>query len=56
MEYQGYYSPTMIVHKTGLDYKKHCTFATGTYVQANHDDANRKKTNAPRTLDGIYLR
>jgi len=46
----------MIVHKTGLDYKKHCTFATGTYVQANHDDANRKNTNAPRTLDGIYLR
>jgi len=50
-----YYSPRMIVHKTGLDYKKHCIFATGSYVQANHDDANRKNTTAPRTLDGIYL-
>jgi len=54
----GYQDTTvrMIVHKTGLDYKKHCAFATGSYVQANHDNMNRKNTNAPRTLNGIYLR
>jgi len=51
-----YYSPRMIIHKTGLNYKKHCEFTTGSYVQANHDDKNKKNTNAPRTLDGIYLR
>ena len=51
-----YYSPRMIVHKTGLNYKKHCEFTTGSYVQANHDDQKKKNTNAPRTLDGIYLR
>ena len=49
-----YYSPHMIVHQTGLDYHKHCHYAFGTYVQASNEP-HPTNTNAPRTLDCIYL-
>jgi hypothetical protein len=50
-----YYSPRMILHQRNLDYNKHCQYAFGTYVQA-HDEPNPSNTNAPCTLDCIYLR
>ena len=50
-----YYSPRMILHQRNLDYGRHCQYAFGTYVQA-HDEPDPKNTNAPRTLDCIYLR
>ena len=49
-----YYSPRMILNQTNLDYNKHCVIPFGTYVQANHE-TNPTNTNAPRTLDMIYL-
>jgi hypothetical protein len=49
-----YYSPRMILHQQNLDYDKHCQYAFGTYVQA-HDKPDPSNTNAPRTLDCIYL-
>ena len=51
----NYYSPRMILHRQTLDYRKHCTHAFGTYVQVNNDP-QPTNTNAPRTLDCIYLR
>jgi len=50
-----YYSPRMLVHKKTLDYDKHCRYSFGMYVQA-HDELTPSNTNAPRTLDCIYLR
>ena len=38
-----------------LDWDKHCKYAFGTYVQANQNN-DPTNTNAPRTIDGIYLR
>ena len=49
-----YYSPCMILHQRNLDYNKHCRYAFGTYVQA-HDEPAPSNTNAPHTLDCIYL-
>ena len=49
-----YYSPRMIVHKEGLNYDKHCKYSFGTYVQG-HNEPNPTNTNAPRSLDCIYL-
>ena len=50
-----YYSPRMILHQRSLDYSRHCQYAMGTYVQA-HDEPTVSNTNAPRSLDCIYLR
>ena len=50
-----YYSPRMILHQENLDFAKHCQFTFGEYVQA-HDEPNPTNTNAPRSLDCIYLR
>lgn len=50
-----YYSPRMILHQRHLDFAKHCQYAFGAYVQA-HEEPNPSNTNAPRTLDCIYLR
>ena len=45
----------MILHQRSLDYNRHCQYALGTYVQA-HDEPKHSNTNAPRSLDCIYLR
>ena len=50
-----YYSPRMILHQRNLDYNKHCQYAMGTYVQA-HEEPKISNTNAPRSLDCIYMR
>ncbi|KAG7373398.1 reverse transcriptase RNA-dependent DNA polymerase [Nitzschia inconspicua] len=50
-----YYSPRMILHQKNLDYNRHCQHSIGSFVQAvNEPDPSN--TNAPRTLDCIYLR
>jgi hypothetical protein len=49
-----YYSPHMIVHQRNLNYDKHCQYAFATYIQA-HDEPDSSSTNAPCTLDCIYL-
>ena len=45
----------MILHQKNLDFDKHCQYSFGTYVQA-HDEPDPSNTNAPHTLDCIYLR
>ena len=50
-----YYSPRMILHKENLDFKKHCKYVLGEYVQA-YEDESIKNNNKPRTLDCLYLR
>jgi hypothetical protein len=50
-----YYSPRQIVHRQTLDYATHCQYVLGSYVQA-HDEPDPSNTQAPRTLDAIYLR
>jgi hypothetical protein len=50
-----YFSPRMIMHQENLDYDRHCKHHIGEYVQA-HDEPIHTNTNAPRSLDCIYLR
>ena len=50
-----YLSPHMILSKHNIDYNKHCQFTFGTYIQAIQEN-NPKNTQAPRTIDAIYLR
>jgi hypothetical protein len=50
-----YFSPRMIIHEETLDYARHCKYQIGEYVQA-HDEPDHTNTNAPRSLDCIYLR
>jgi hypothetical protein len=50
-----YYSPRMIMHQQNLDFVKHCSIPSGSYVQAHHEP-DPKNTQHPRTLDCIYLR
>ena len=50
-----HYNPHMILQHQPLDWNQHCKFEFGTYVQANQDNTPTN-TNAPRTIDGIYLR
>jgi hypothetical protein len=50
-----YYSPHVILTQRPLDLQKHCKFPFGPYVQANNEP-NPTNTNAPRTIDCIYLR
>ena len=51
----AYYSPHVLMSKKDWDYNKHCQAPFGAYVQAFHEE-KPKNTNAPRTLDAIYLR
>ena len=50
-----FYSPNVILSKRNLDYKKHCMFEFGSYVQASQVNYP-SNTNKPRTIDAIYLR
>jgi len=50
-----HYSPRMIVHKENIDFDTHCVYTIGEYVQGEHEP-DRSNTNAPRTLDCLYLR
>ena len=45
----------MILHKENLDFKRHCKYVLGEYVQATSDE-DKKNNNKPRTLDCLYLR
>ena len=50
-----YYSPHVLLNGRQYDYNKDCQVPFGAYVQANNN-VNPTYTNAPRTIDGIYLR
>jgi hypothetical protein len=50
-----YFSPRMIMHQEILDYDQHFKYQIGEYVQA-HDEPKHMNTNAPCSLDCIYLR
>ena len=50
-----YYSPRILLNQQTLDYKKECQVPFGAYVQA-HNQPTYTNSNAPRTLDAIYLR
>ena len=50
-----YYSPRAILGLPTLEYEKHCSVPFGAYVQANHE-TNQTSSNAPRTVDAIYLK
>ena len=49
-----YFSPHMIMNKRNIDYKKHCQFAFGEFLQA-YQEKQIKNNNSPRTVDCIYL-
>jgi hypothetical protein len=49
------FSPRMIMHQENLDYERHYKYQIGEYVQA-HEEPKHTNTNAPRSLDCIYLR
>lgn len=51
----SYYSPHVLLGGRNLDYHKHCKIPFGAYVQAIQENSP-KNTNAPRTIDAIYLR
>jgi hypothetical protein len=48
------FSARMIMHHENLDYERHCKYQIGEFVQA-HKEPNHTNTNAPRSLDCIYL-
>ena len=50
-----YYSPTMLLHRRNLNFKKHCRFSFGAYVQA-YNENKRTNTLQQRSIDCIYLR
>ena len=50
-----YYSPRILLNQRTLDYKKECQVPFGAYVQA-HNQPTYTTSNAPHTLDAIYLR
>ena len=50
-----YLSPHVILTGRAFDYEKHCKIPFGAYVQANNQSLPTN-TNAPRTIDCIYLR
>ncbi len=50
-----YYSPREILHHQKLDYNKHCTIPQFSYVQP-HNEPNPTNSQAPRSIDCIYLR
>ena len=50
-----YYSPRILLNQRTLDYKKECQVPFGAYVQA-HNQPTYTNSNAPCTLDAIYLR
>ena len=47
-------SPYTIMHKKAVNYPTELKYPFGSYVQANHE-SKRYNTEAPRTLDCIYL-
>ena len=49
-----YYSPRVLMGGGNLEYKKHLSIPFRAYVQVNQDN-QITNTNAPRTLDAIYL-
>ena len=51
----AYLSPHVLVGGQNLDYENYCQVPFGAYVQANQEN-DPKNTNAPRTIDAIYLR
>jgi hypothetical protein len=51
----AYLSPYTIMTGRNLDYDKHCQVPFGAYVQANQEN-DPTNTQAPRTIDAIYLR
>ena len=51
----AYLSPHVFMGGQDLDYNKHCQIPFGAYVQGAQEN-NPTNTNAPRTIDAIYLR
>ena len=51
----AYYSPLVILTGRPYDFWKHCQVPFGAYVQASNEP-QPTNTNAPRTIDCIYLR
>jgi hypothetical protein len=51
----AYLSPHVIITGRNLDFDKHCQVPFGSYVQVNQEN-DPTNTQAPRTIDAIYLR
>ena len=51
----SYYSPHVILGKKPLNYKKHCQYNFGAYVQGFHENYPTN-TQHQRTVCGIYFR
>ena len=50
------YSPYMTLDGLNLDFEKHCQVNLGAYVQAFAEQPDAYNSQAPRTIDAIYLR
>jgi len=50
----AYHSPQAIVEGKSIDYRKHCMYSFGSYVQALHE-TNPTNTTRPRTIGCIFL-
>ena len=48
-----HYSPRQIVHQEKLDFKKHCQYYLGQYVQA-HEEHEPRNTQRARTIEALY--
>ena len=46
----------MILDGLNLNYEKHCQHELGAYVQAFVEQKDAYNSQAPRTIDAIYLR
>jgi hypothetical protein len=51
----AYLSPHVIITGRNLDFDKHCQVPFGSHVQVNQEN-DPTNTQAPRTIDAIYLR
>lgn len=51
----AYLSPHVLLTGRNLDFAKHCQVPFGSYVQVNQEN-DPTNTQAPRTIDAIYLR
>ena len=51
-----HYSPHMTLDGLNLDYEKHCQCNFGAYVQAFAESPDACNSQAPCTIDAIYLR
>ena len=51
-----YFSPRQLLLQESLEYKQHCKYCFGQYVQAHDDETRPRNSQQSRTLDALYIR